>query len=131
MKMDKLDSFINSRRQNRNTGRNRLLPYKEEIEYLYKKGMGYKDIALYLKTEEQVEVATNTIGAFCRKHFTDANSTLASTKPEPEITNKILLPTKKESSKSEAQDNEKEVPQHKRLASWANIPGVKSIDDLY
>lgn len=130
MKIDKLESFIKSRRQNRNTGRNRLLPFKNEIEYLYKKGMGYKDIALYLKTEEEVEVAINTVGAFCRKHFTDVNLEPTVTKPKPEITNEIQITTNKESSKTEIQHKD-EVPQHKRLPSWANIPGVESIDDLY
>ena len=123
--MNKLDSFINSRRQDRSTGRNRLLPYKNEIQYLLENGMSYKDISDYLKAE-RVEVANSTIGAFCRKHFTNSQDT-KTTKPNLIEVQKAEIT---EDKTTELKNDKEEIPQHRRLAEWAKIPGVDSLDDL-
>ena len=41
-----------------------------------------------------------------------------------------LPATTSKSVEAEVSEDIDEVPPHKRLPSWANIPGVKSIDDL-
>ena len=156
MKTDKLNSFINSRRQNKTAGRNRLLPYKTEIEYLYNNGMSYKDIAAYLKLEEGVEIAANTVGVFCRKHFsvdssktnqnvqsynlqksTDELNQVANAevkedtdkRPTEQTSSEAPTFTDKNPSQSKTTEDE-EVPAHKRMPDWFNVPGINSIDDL-
>lgn len=154
MKVDKLNSFINSRRQNKTAGRNRLLPYKTEIEYLYDNGMSYKDIAAYLKLEEGVEIAANTVGVFCRKHFTLSSSKTnenvqsynqqKSTDESSQVLNEEVTedtekrPTEQTSSEAPTLTDKnsvqskttEEVPVHKRMPDWFNVPGINSIDDL-
>ena len=152
MKTDKLNSFINSRRQNKTTGRNRLLPYKTEIEYLFNNGMSYKDIAAYLKLEEGVEIAANTVGVFCRKHFTLSSSKTnenvqsynqqKSTDESSQVANEEVAedtekrPTEQTSSETPNLTDSKvtkdeEIPADRRFPSWSNLPSeYKSIDDL-
>lgn len=125
--MNKLDAFITSRKQHRTQGRNRLLPYKKEIQYLLDNGMGYKDISDYLQTEG-VEVAISTIGAFCRKHFNPqkqiqkSQSSLVDDLPKEEI---------KETKAEILKTDEKEIPQHEQLADWAKNDKFRSVKDFY
>lgn len=131
--MNKLDAFITSRKQHRTQGRNRLLPYKQEIEYLLNNGMGYKDISDYLQTEG-VKVAISTIGAFCRKHF-NPQKQIRESKPShavgevKEDIQSISTETKSEALKTD----EEEIPQHQQLAKWAQSEGgkFKSVKDFY
>ena len=82
---DLLDSFIEERRT-QNTGRNRLIPFKAEIEYLRGKGMGYQDIVVFLKSQK-VEVTPQAVGHFCRTHL---EKTKATKKTESLQTNKDI-----------------------------------------
>lgn len=80
----------------------------------------------------------NKIQSFCSKHFNSNKVTAQNnTKSQKETIAQAIteipseLPaTTSNSVEAEVSEEIDEVPPHKRLPSWANIPDVKSIDDL-
>lgn len=108
----------------------KLAMWHEDILKLRRAGCTYAQIVEYLELKD-VQVSISAIQSFCRKHYNNAKPTEHhdnKTVTEPSASPKHPSPTK---VTEDDKDRKEKVPQHKRLPSWANIPGVESIDDLY
>lgn len=124
-----LDSFIEERRT-QNIGRNRLIPFKAEIEYLREKGMGYQDIVAFLKSQN-VEVSPQAVGYFCRTHLERqkrGNVQAIDIKPQhtevPKLT--VLQKHQQRLAESNAKNQETGQPNHeqkeRKISSTGYLP---------
>ncbi|SUA58899.1 Uncharacterised protein [Oligella ureolytica] len=94
----------------------------------------------HIKTQQlkDVKVSISAVQSFCSKHFNSNKVTAQNnTKSQKETIAQAItefpseLPaTTSKSLEAEVSEEIDEIPPHKRLPSWENIPGVKSIDDL-
>ncbi|SPY08421.1 Uncharacterised protein [Oligella urethralis] len=108
-----VDEFLKNIKSEPKNYKGKLALWKEDILKLRRAGCTFAQISEYLQLQG-LKTTESSIQKFCKKHLT----------PTAERQN----PTTK--TKSDSNSETTDVPQDRRLPSWAEIPGVKSIDDL-
>ena len=120
----------------------KLIKWKNELETLYDNGYSYASMVRFLEANG-VRVQHAAVRQFCLRHFvndeiglnklnnvkhnevtedTEKRPTEQTSSEAPALTDKNLVQSKT--------TEDEEVPVHKRMPDWFNVPGINSIDDL-
>ena len=139
--MNNFEKFLKKQKPARKN-KSKIEPFTNNILFLKNKGYTYQQIIDYLQMEE-INVSYTALRSFVIKKLssqessTDSRSQVANKeveedkyeRPTEQTSSEAPTLTDKNSVQSKTTEDE-EVPVHKRMPDWFNVPGFNSIDDL-